>query len=40
MPAPASLLWDDAHPVYRAGWLAYWKARELLAEVLALGTTD
>ena len=27
-------LWDDAHPIYRAGWLAYWRARELLKQVL------
>jgi hypothetical protein len=27
-------LWDDAHPIYRAGWLAYWEACELLKKVL------
>jgi len=28
-------LWDDAHPTYCAGWLAYWRARELLAAFVA-----
>ena len=23
-------LWDRAHSMYREGWLAYWRARELM----------